>query len=113
MKYTTLVFSLSAALLPLTQAVALPPALPAVQLTLLGSHSSGIFNGGGSEIVAHDPLTQRLYVVNAQAASLDVLSIRDPAKPRNIATISLLPFGGIANSVAVYGGVVAVAVEAT
>jgi DNA-binding beta-propeller fold protein YncE len=113
MKYTKLVVSLCAALLPLTQAVAIPPALPEVQLTLVGSHSSGIFNGGGSEIVAHDPLTQRLYVVNAQAASLDVLSIRNPASPRNVATISLLPFGGVANSVAVRDGLVAVAVEAT
>jgi 2',3'-cyclic-nucleotide 2'-phosphodiesterase / 3'-nucleotidase / 5'-nucleotidase len=113
MKYKTLVFSLCAALLPFTQAFATPPLLPQVELTLVGSYSSGIYSGGGAEIVAHDPLTQRLYVVNAQAASLDVLSIRNPDRPRKVTTISLLPFGGVANSVAVHDGVVAVAVEAT
>lgn len=113
MKHTTLVFTACAALLPLTHAFAAPSALPQVELTVLGSYSSGIYDGGGAEIVAHDPLTQRLYVVNAQAASVDVLDISNPAAPTKIATVSLLPFGGIANSVAVHEGLVAVAVEAT
>jgi 2',3'-cyclic-nucleotide 2'-phosphodiesterase / 3'-nucleotidase / 5'-nucleotidase len=108
-----LAFLIIAAVLPLSPAWGSPPLLPGVELTVVGSYSSGIYNAGGAEIVAHDPLTQRLYVVNAQAASLDVLSIRNPAKPRKITTISLLPFGGVANSVAVHDGVVAVAVEAT
>jgi 2',3'-cyclic-nucleotide 2'-phosphodiesterase/3'-nucleotidase/5'-nucleotidase len=113
MNYTMLVFTVCAALLPLTHSFAKPPALPQVELTVLGTYASGIFAEGGAEIVAHDPLTQRLYVVNAQEASVDVLDISNPAAPTKIATVSLLPFGGVANSVAVHEGLVAVAVEAT
>src|SRR5688572_28144844 len=77
-----------------------PKALPNVELAVLGSYASGSFNAGGAEIVAHDPTTQRLYVVNAQAASVDVLDISNPATPSKIGQINLLPFGGVANSVA-------------
>jgi 2',3'-cyclic-nucleotide 2'-phosphodiesterase / 3'-nucleotidase / 5'-nucleotidase len=90
-----------------------PPTPPQVGLSVIGSYASGIFNAGGSEIAAHDPLTQRLYVVNAQDASINVLSIANPAAPTLVATLSLIPFGGVANSVAVFEGLVAVAMEAT
>lgn len=53
-----------------------------------------------------------MYVVNAQAASVDVLDISTPTAPTKIGGINLLPFGGVANSVAVHNGLVAVAVEA-
>lgn len=90
-----------------------PAAPPQIELTVLGSYASGIFNAGGSEIAAHDPLTQRLYVVNAQDASVNVLDISNPASPALVGSLSLIPFGGVANSVAVYEGLVAVAMEAT
>jgi hypothetical protein len=92
-----------------------PPAerLPEIELTVLGTYASGIFNAGSAEIAAHDPLTQRLYVVNAQAATVDVLNIRNPARPRRVGQIALSPYGGIANSVSVRNGLVAVAIEAT
>ena len=112
MKYTTLLLTACAALLAATNSFAMPQPTPGVELTVLGAYSSGIYNAGGAEIVAHDPLTQRLYVVNAQAASVDVLDISNPASPTKIAAVSLLPFGGVANSVAVHEGLVAVAVEA-
>jgi DNA-binding beta-propeller fold protein YncE len=99
---------------PLTGFSVKPPAaLPQVELSLLGTYASGIFDAGGAEIVAHDPLTQRLYVVNAQEASVDVLDITNPAAPVKIATLGLLPFGGVVNSVAVHEGIVAAALEAT
>lgn len=112
MKYTTLLATLYAALLAVTNAFADPRGGADVELTVLGAYSSGIFGAGGAEIVAHDPTTQRLYVVNAQAASLDVLDVSDPSAPTKVSTVSLLPFGGVANSVAVHDGLVAVAVEA-
>jgi DNA-binding beta-propeller fold protein YncE len=112
MKYTTLLCTAGAALLAATNSLAKPQPPPGVELAVLGSYSSGIYNAGGAEIVAHDPLTQRLYVVNAQAASVDVLDISNPASPTKVATVNLLPFGGVANSVAVHEGLVAVAIEA-
>src|SRR5687768_4686306 len=90
-----------------------PKQLPEIRLEVLGTYASGIFAAGGAEIAAHDPQLQRLYVVNAQAASVDVLDISNPAAPVKVATIALSPFGGVANSVAVHEGLVAVAMEAT
>jgi 2',3'-cyclic-nucleotide 2'-phosphodiesterase / 3'-nucleotidase / 5'-nucleotidase len=87
------------------------PSLHQVELTPLGTYASGVFGEGAAEIVAHDPGTQRLFVVNAKAASLDVLDISDPSHPNRVAGVSLLPFGGVANSVAVRDGIVAIAVE--
>src|SRR5688572_16882368 len=89
-----------------------PQPTPQIELTVLGTYASGIFNAGGSEIAAHDPLTQRLYVVNAQNASVNVLDISNPASPTLVGNLSMLPFGGVANSVSVHEGLVAVAMEA-
>ena len=47
----------------------------------LGTHETGLFDEGGAEIVAHDPLRQRLFIVSANAASINVLSIRNPRNP--------------------------------
>jgi hypothetical protein len=82
-----------------------------ISLTPIGTYASGIFAEGGAEIVAHDPRTQRLFVVNAQAATVDVLSIRNPSQPEKVGEIDVTPFGAVANSVAVHEGVIAVAVE--
>jgi hypothetical protein len=75
---------------------------------VIGTYSTGIFDEGAAEIVAHDPTTQRLYVVNAQAAVVDVLDIRKPQSPRKLAAIDVTAFGAVANSVAVHQGIIAV-----
>jgi DNA-binding beta-propeller fold protein YncE len=82
-----------------------------ISLTAIGTYASGIFDAGGAEIVAYDPRTRWLFVVNAQAATVDVLSIRDPSRPEKVGEIDVTPFGAVANSVAVHDGVIAVAVE--
>jgi DNA-binding beta-propeller fold protein YncE len=81
-------------------------------LTPLGTYATGVFEEGAAEIVAHDPETQRLFVINAQAATVDVLDISDPAAPTLSFTIDASPYGSVANSVAVRESLVAVAVEA-
>ena len=81
-------------------------------ITKLRTYASGVFNGGGAEIIAHDPTTHRLYVVNAKNVSVDVVSIADPAAPVKIASVIFTNLGGSANSVAVHDGLVAVSVEA-
>ena len=82
-----------------------------IQLTPLGSYASGKFDEGAAEIVAHDPQTQWLFVINAQSAEVDVLSIANPAAPVKVGAIDVKPFGAVANSVAVRDGIIAVAVE--
>src|SRR5689334_7889641 len=91
-------------------AIIAAPAVHHIELSPIGTYASGIFGQGAAEIVAHDPIAQRLFVVNAQAAALDVLDISDPTHPAKVGGVSLIPFGGVANSVAVRAGVVAVAV---
>ena len=102
------------ALLALTAgpAVALPPPNQSISLDLIGRYETGIFDGSAAEIVAHDPETQRLFVVNAAAARIDVLDASDPTDPVALDPIDVAAFGAFANSVDVDGGVVAIAVEA-
>lgn len=85
--------------------------LPAISLDPIGTYSSHVFDAGAAEIVAHDPATQRVFVVNAQAATVDVLSIASPSNPTKVATIDVTAYGAIANSVAIHDGILAVAVE--
>jgi len=82
-------------------------------ITPIGVHTNGPpFNTSAAEIVAHDPVLQRLYVVNAQGMRVDVLDINDPAAPTKIATIDVSAVGPVVNSVAFHDGLIAVAVEA-
>ena len=75
---------------------------------LLGTYSSGHFDEGGAEIVAHDPQRQQVFAINAAAGTVDVLSIKDPANPVKVGELATPG----ANSVAVRGRVVAVAEQA-
>lgn len=70
------------------------------------------FDEGVSEIVAYDAANAELYVVNAKAAAVEILSLADPANPTWVGEIDVAAYGGIANSVAVKDGIVAIAVEA-
>ena len=87
-----------------------------IRLNQLGTYTSGIFDDGAAEIVAYDPDTYRLFVINAADSTVDVLSINDPGQPAKVFSIDVaddfaaLDVGGI-NSVAVHEGLVAVAVE--
>ncbi|MGW9635467.1 choice-of-anchor I family protein [Nocardiopsis alba] len=99
-----------------------PEATEAIGLSVLGTYNTDVFDSSGAEIVAHDPRTQRLFVVNAAAAVVEVLDVSDPENPEKLFDLetagvraadgSVVERGGAANSVAVHGNVVAVAVEA-
>ncbi|HAZ49019.1 MAG TPA: hypothetical protein DDW76_24235, partial [Cyanobacteria bacterium UBA11369] len=83
-----------------------------IKLTELGKYTTGVFNQGAAEISAYDPASKRLFVVNAQAATIDILDLSDPTTPTKISQIAVGSFGAVANSVAIKNGLVAVAVEA-
>lgn len=82
-----------------------------LNLTAVGRYDSGLRGQSAAEIVAHDPGTQRLFVINAAAKSIDVLDIADPSNPVRVETLA--EAGGDANSVAVRDGLVAVAFAAS
>lgn len=86
--------------------------MDAIQLYPIGTYSTGRFDESAAEISAYDSTTQRLFVVNADAVTVDVLDISDPTNPIKIGEIDASAFGGVANSVSVKNGVVAVAIEA-
>ncbi|HAX80913.1 MAG TPA: hypothetical protein DCY88_35020, partial [Cyanobacteria bacterium UBA11372] len=83
-----------------------------IKLTELGKYTTGVFNQGAAEISAYDPTSKRLFVVNAQAATIDILDLSDPTTPTKISQIAVNSFGAAPNSVAVKNGTLAVAVEA-
>ena len=84
-----------------------------IQLSVIGNYETGVFDQSAAEIPAYDPTTQRLFVVNAQSATVEVLDLSDPSQPVKLFDIDVSAFGngGAANSVAVQNGIVAIAVE--
>ncbi|MEM9122315.1 MAG: hypothetical protein AAGB03_03245, partial [Pseudomonadota bacterium] len=82
-----------------------------VRLVPLGTYETRSFNQSGSEGVAYDAVRQRVFVVNAEANSLDILDITQPVTPRKVAEVSLDDYGSGVNAVAVNGETVAVVVE--
>lgn len=94
----------------------------ALELAPLGSHETGVFDEAAAEIVTYHAATQQAFVINAQAATVDVLDLADPAAPSLVDTIEVagivdtenepIPDGATANSVVVReDGLVVVAVE--
>lgn len=77
----------------------------------IGEYRSGVFDDGATEIAAYDPISEQLYVTNGADKTIDVLDLSNPADPVKINSIDLSSVGKSANSVAVYEGLVAVAVE--
>ena len=52
-----------------------------ITLEQIGRFETGVFAEGAAEIVAYDAASAQLFVVNAQARTVDVLDISDPAGP--------------------------------
>lgn len=96
--------------LPFTGTAQMAPG--GITLMPLGTYSTNLFDAGGAEIPAYDPLTQRVFVVNLEDRAVDVLDISNPASPTKIGAIDLSVLGEAANSVAVSNGRLAVAIEA-
>ena len=82
-------------------------------ISRLSTYNSGLFGVSAAEIPAYDPISQRLFVVNAQAGAIDVIDLSDPENPvleQTLTTASILA-GSKVNSVAVANGILAVAAE--
>ena len=81
----------------------------------VGTFATNAYNAGGAEIVAFDAGSKRMFLVNAVAAEIQVVSLADPANPVLVGKLDLKGYAtttGSApqvNSVASAGGVVAVA----
>ncbi len=82
------------------------------ELSVLGSYATGIFDEGAAEIVAYDPGSARLFFTNSDANSVTILDISNPATPILFDDISMDPYGDGVNSLDVFNGAVAIAVQA-
>jgi hypothetical protein len=69
---------------------------------------------GAAEISAYDPITKKLFVVNnASGSKVDVIDISALPTITKVKTLDFSTTSGVANSVAVSNGMLAVALEAT
>jgi len=82
-----------------------------ITLQKIGSYDGAAL--GAAEITAYDPQSRRLFVVNGANNTVDVLDISDPTKPNKVGSISGAGLGAGINSVAVFEGLVALAIEAS
>ena len=72
---------------------------------------TGLFDEAAAEIVAYSEIKNRIYFSNSFSNSVTILDASVPSNPQLYKTISLAAYGGIVNSVAVKGNMVAVAAE--
>lgn len=88
-----------------------PTVATPVSLTLskIGGFEGG--TPGAAEITAYDASSKRLFVVNGANGTVDVLDLANPAAPTRLGTINISTLGASVNSVAVHGGLVALAIE--
>lgn len=95
----------------------------AITLDPIGTYETGVFDESAAEIVEYYAAAQRLLVVNAAQATVEVLDASDPSAPSKLFDLqttgvtsadgSTVPAGAVANSVAVReDGLGVVAVEA-
>lgn len=77
--------------------------------------STDLGESGAAEISAYDPQTKKLFVVTNAGSStrIDVINLSNPAAPVVTGYIDISPFGGGVNSVSVFEGRLAAAVQAS
>lgn len=83
-----------------------------VTMSFVSSFTNGVAATNSAEIVAHDPVSQRLFVANSIGKKLDIIDFSNPSAMSMISSIDISTYGNI-NSVAVKNGIVACAIENT
>jgi 2',3'-cyclic-nucleotide 2'-phosphodiesterase / 3'-nucleotidase / 5'-nucleotidase len=88
-----------------------PQGSNAISIQPIGTFTTGAFDEGAAEIVSYDAASERLFIVNALSATVDIVDISDPTTPTLVDTIDATSFGASVNSVDVHNGLVALVVE--
>ncbi|HMQ76962.1 MAG TPA: choice-of-anchor I family protein [Flavobacteriales bacterium] len=83
-----------------------------ISISHLSTYSTGSFDTGAAEIVDFDPVSDRIYFVNAGLNEVRALDASNPAALTLAFTLSMAAYGAGVNSVVVVPGGIAVAVEA-
>jgi hypothetical protein len=79
-----------------------------IQLNYIGSFDPSGTNNSSTEIVVHDPATQRLFTISSLTDVFDIIDFSIPTTPSVIKTVNMAPYGGI-TSIAVKNGIIAAA----
>lgn len=79
-----------------------------IALNYIGSFDPSGNNNSSTEIVVHDPATQRLFTISSITDVFDIINFSNPTTPTVINTINMAPYGGI-TSIAVKNGIIAAA----
>lgn len=79
-----------------------------IQLNYIGSFDPSGNNNSSTEIVVHDPSTQRLFTISSLTDVFDIINFSNPNAPSVISTVNMAPYGGI-TSIAVKNGIIAAA----
>jgi len=82
----------------------------ALTLEVLGTYATGVFDEGGTEIVAYDPETQQIFSTNGSDDTLDVIDASDLTALTLVTQIDLSEYGIAPTHVRVRDGVVAVSI---
>lgn len=87
-----------------------PAPVPSHQIALnyIGSFDPSGNNNSSTEIVVHDPATQRLFTISSITDVFDIINFSNPNMPSVINTVNMAPYGGI-TSIAVKNGIIAAA----
>lgn len=87
-----------------------PAPVPSSQISLnyIGSFDPSGTNSSSTEIVVHDPTTQRLFTISSITDVFDIINFSNPTAPTVVSTINMAPYGGI-TSIAVKNGIIAAA----
>jgi len=79
-----------------------------ISLNYIGSFDPSGNNSSSTEIVVHDPATQRLFTISSITDVFDIINFSNPNQPTVVNTINMAPYGGI-TSIAVKNGIIAAA----
>lgn len=83
-----------------------------ISVTQLGRYTDG--RSTACEIATYDSSTKRIFVTNAVTDSIDIIDVTNPATPLRVGGIDVSPYGSGVNSVvALKGGYIAAAIEAS
>ena len=79
-----------------------------IQLNYIGSFDPSGTNNSSTEIVVHDPSTQRLFTISSITDVFDIIDFSNPTSPSVVKTVNMAPYGGI-TSIAIKNGIIATA----
>lgn len=93
------------ALIVLTSLTSIGQTLP---FSKLHTYKTGIYDSSGTEVIAYDRVSRRIFSTNKARNTLDIFTYSDFSKPGRIASIDMDTYMGGITGVAVHFGTVAV-----